>query len=244
VSRAVALVLAGVLGCQRGVYETGEGADAARTDTRASSEVPFARPEAYTPRPGACGLDPPAFCDTFESGPAAGGRSGELDPARWSVVRGQPYNSASFDDAFRIGPALIGDCRPDLSNTRVLPDADVLVCDPTGAIASRHVLAAVAAQNYGLGAYRIRQPFDFAGRTGTIKLDLELSSNNLGGWPALIIAAEPTPAPSFDWEERGSGPRHGVEVEFSTGCGAPRTVQPIVYSFRDYQQKRHAALGR
>src|SRR5687768_7566477 len=58
-----------------------------------------------------CGFEEPAFCETFEDGPQAGGRSGELDEARFSVARGMPYNPSSFDDAFRIGPALIGDCR-------------------------------------------------------------------------------------------------------------------------------------
>jgi hypothetical protein len=206
-------------------------------------EVPFVRPDAptnYVPQPGNCGFVTPAFCDTFESGPAAGGRSGELDPAHWSVVRGQPYSSANFDDAFRIGPALIGACRAALSHTRVLPDADVLVCDPIPTIPTRHVLATAAAQNYGLSTYRIRQPFDFAGRTGTIKLDMELSNNGLGGWPALIIAEDPSPAPSFDWQERGSGPRNGIEIEFGTGwCNTPHTLEPIVYTFKDYLQTAH-----
>ena len=87
-------------------------------------DVPFARPDAsYVPSPGTCGFDAPAFCETSRPAPpAGGGRSGELDPARWSVARGQPYNSASFDDAIRVGPALIGACRADLSNARVLPD--------------------------------------------------------------------------------------------------------------------------
>jgi hypothetical protein len=207
---------------------------------RALPDVAFARPDAapYSPRPGTCGFDKPAFCDTFEGGPAQGGRSGELDPARWSVVRGLPYDPASFDDAFRLGPALIGACRADLSNTRVLPDADVLVCDPIPTIPTRHVLATAAAQNYGLSTYRIRQPFDFAGRTGTIKLDMDLSNNGLGGWPALIIGEDPAPAPSFDWQERGSGPRNGVEIEFGTGwCNTPRTLETIVYTFTDYVQK-------
>jgi hypothetical protein len=216
--------------------------DGAATGTSPAPDA-FSSPEigvSSTPGPSAtCGLDKPAFCDTFEAGPAQGGRSGELDPTRWSVVRGAPYNSSLFDDAFRIGPALIGACRAGLSNTRVLPDADVLVCDPIPAVPSRHVLATAAAQNYGLATYRIRQPFDFAGRTGTIQLDLELSNHHLGGWPALIIAEDPTPAPSFDWEERGSGPRNGVSIEFATGCSTPRTVQPIIYTFHDYVQKRY-----
>ncbi|MES1208235.1 MAG: hypothetical protein ABUS79_20050, partial [Pseudomonadota bacterium] len=146
----------------------------------------------------------------------------------------------SFDDAIRVGPALIGACRAGLSNTRVLPDSDVLVCDPTPAIPTRHALATAAEQNYGLATYRVRQPFDFAGRTATIKLDVDLSNNSLGGWPALVIAQDPSPAPSFDWQERGSGPRNGVEVEFAGGwCNTAQTLEAIVYTFNDYLQTSH-----
>jgi hypothetical protein len=219
----------------------GAPADAGRAlpDVGPLPDVPFARPDAaYVPSPGTCGFTDPAFCEDFEGGPApGGGRSGELDPARWSVARGQPYNSASFDDAIRVGPALIGACRADLSNARVLPDSDVLVCDPTPTVPTRHALATAAEQNYGLATYRIRQPFDFAGRTGTIKLDIDLTNNGLGGWPALIIAQDPSPTPSFDWQERGSGPRNGVEIEFGTGwCSTPQTLETIVYTFNDYLQ--------
>ena len=113
----------------------------------------------------------------------------------------------------------------------------MLICDPTATIPSRHVLATAAAQNYGLSTYRIRQPFDFAGRTGTIKLDMDLTNNGLGGWPALILAQDPSPAPSFDWQERGSGPRNGIEIEFGTGwCNTPQTMEVIVYTFADYLQ--------
>ena len=210
------------------------------SDAGLRPDVVFVPPDVdahYEPQAGTCGLASPAFCDTFENGPSTGGRSGELDPAHWSVVRGMPTQTSSFDDAFRIGPALIGQCRAGLSNARVLPDSDVLVCDPTPAIHSRHALATAAAQNYGLSTYRIRQPFDFTGRTGTIQLDLELSNNGLGGWPAIILGQDPSPTPSFDWQERGSGPRNGVEIEFGTGwCNTPKTVEVIVYSFADYVQ--------
>lgn len=199
-------------------------------------EVPFQRPP-YEPKPGTCGFDAPAFCDTFENGPQDGGRSGELDPQFWSVVRGIPGSASSFDQAIPIGPALIGKCRTDLSDTTVLPDADVMVCDPIDTIPTRHALGTAAAQNYGLSTYRIRQPFDFAGRTGTIKLDMDLTNNGLGGWPALIIAQDPSAAPSFDWQERGSGPKNGIEIEFGTGwCNTPHTLQTIVYTFADYTQ--------
>jgi len=239
--RRLALLAALGAACGRPGQTSTDAGDAGATwpDVGALPDVPFARPDApYLPSPDTCGFTTPAFCEDFEAGPATGGgRSGELDPARWSVARGEPYSSASFDDAFRVGPALIGACRAELSNTRVLPDHDVLVCDPTPTVPTRHALAAVAEQNYGLAAYRVRQPFDFAGRTGTIKLDMDLSNNGLGGWPALIIAQDPSPAPSFDWQERGSGPRNGVEIEFGTGwCNTPHTLETIIYMFNDYLQ--------
>lgn len=209
------------------------------SDGGAPPDIPFERPS-YEPQPGNCGFEDPAFCDTFELGPRDGGRSGELDPTLWSVVRGIPGSSSRFDEAMPIGPAAIGACRADLSDTRVLPDHDVLVCDPISTIPSRHALGTAAAQNYGLSTYRIRRPFDFGDRTGTIKLDLDVSNNGLGGWPALIIADSPTPAPSFDWQERGSGPRHGVDIEFGTGwCNTPNTLQTIVYTFENYVQTSH-----
>jgi len=205
-----------------------------------SGGPPFEHPEPpsdYTPQPGNCGFDTPAFCETFEDGPSDGGRSGELDPARWSVARGMPYNPYQLGGAFPVGPALIGACRSDLQNTRVLPDSDVFVCDPVAAVPTRHALATAAEQNYGLATYRIRQPFDFAARTGTIQLDMDLTNNGLGGWPALIVAEDPSPTPSFDWQERGSGPRNGIEIEFGTGwCNTPQTMEPIVYTFQDYLQ--------
>jgi hypothetical protein len=221
-----------------------EGAtDGGRVADGHALDVPFERPDvgsrdsSYAPGPGGCGFEHAAFCETFEDGPQPGGRSGELDPDRWSVVRGLPIGHGSFEEAFTIPPAWIGDCRADLSNTRVLPSSDALVCDPTPAIATRHLVGAVGAQTYGLSSYRIRQPFDFGGRTGTIKLDADLSGVGLGGWPAIVISEDPSPAPSFDWEERGSGPRNGVSIEFNGGtCGRPEAMRPTFYLFRDYVQ--------
>ncbi|HET7544607.1 MAG TPA: hypothetical protein VFK05_32280 [Polyangiaceae bacterium] len=242
------LVLLCLIGCgSADTHSNAKGASStagAAGHTSNAPDVPFEHPDVpsdYVPKPGNCGFDAPAFCDDFEDGPAPSTRSGELAAANWSVARGMPGSAYNSDDVMRIGPALIGQCRAGLSNTRVLPDSDVLVCDPIATIPSRHVLATAAAQNYGLSTYRIRQPFDFAGRTGTIKLDMDLSNNGLGGWPALVIAEDPSPAPSFDWQERGSGPRNGVEIEFGTGwCNTPHTLEAIVYTFSDYVQVTHA----
>jgi hypothetical protein len=226
-----AAVAFAALGCSGG---SAAPADGGRAD------VPFNPPEVgldagtYVPVPGNCGFDAPAFCDTFELGPMAGGRSGELDPAHWSALR-----SAGIDTAFGggIGKALLPQCRPGLTDAMVLPDNDTVICDPTPTIATRHLMTATAAQNYGMNSYRIRQPFDFAGRTGTIKLDADLSGGGLFGWAAIAIGEDPTPAPTFDFPERGSGPRNGLEIEFMGGwCNTPNTIMPTLYRYRDYNE--------
>jgi hypothetical protein len=222
----------------------GGGGARGGNDDGGQPDVPFDPPDVnldggtYVPVPGNCAFDeasnPPAFCDTFEDGPKQGGRAGELDPARWSAVR-----SAGIDTAFGggIGKGLIGQCRPGLTDTMVLPDDDTVICDPTPTIATRHLLTVTAAQNYGLNTYRIRQPFDFAGRTGTIKLDVDAKAAGLGGWPAIAISQDPSPTPTFDFPERGSGPRNGVEIELMGGfCNTPDTMIPIIYRYRDYNE--------
>jgi hypothetical protein len=189
---------------------------------------------------GTCGLVSAAFCDTFEDGPHAGGRSGELDAARWSVLRAVPTTHAELGGGYEIGPAFLPECRPGVSNTYAVPDDDTRICEPTATIASRHLLAAVAAQNYGLNTYRIRQPFDFDGRVGTISLDVDLTNGGLYGWPAVAISEDPSPAPSYDFPERGSGARNGVQIDFVLGwCNTPQTVMPLFYSSRDHVDTAH-----
>jgi hypothetical protein len=222
-----------------------DSADRAReTGNTNLSDASFERPDTeavYNPKAGDCGFAQPAFCDTFETIAKNGASAGELDPTRWSVTRAGPTEHASLDEAFAVGPTKLPTCRAGLPD-RVLAPRDTLICDPSKAIPTRHLHTATAAQNYGLSSYRIRQAFDFAGRTGTIKFDVDLSNNGLGGWPALVIAEDPSPAPSFDWEERGSGPRNGVSIEFNGGwCNHPKTLEVALFTFRDYLQKGERA---
>jgi hypothetical protein len=151
-------------------------------------------------------------------------------------VRGGPWSPPNLGDGYAVGPAIPPACRSDLPHF-LLSDRDAIVCDPTPDVPTRHLLITAASQNYGLTSYRIRQPFDFRGRTGTIKFDADLTNNGLGGWGAVVIATEPAAAPSFDWEERGSGPRNGVEVELVGGwCNHPNTLEMALYTFKDYVQ--------
>lgn len=168
-----------------------------------------------------CGLAQTAFCETFESGPAPlndRGRGGELSRARFSASRYAPSLSTGDGVTFWVWEAELGmmagepaSCRSDVTGF-LLPTRDTLICDPNASIGSRYLLTAVGSQNYGSNAYRIRQPFDFAGRTGTITFDADLATNFLLGYLSVAITEDPSPTPAWDINGRGPNPRNGVMV--------------------------------
>lgn len=168
-----------------------------------------------------CGLDQPAFCETFESGPALladRGRGGELSRTRFSTTRYAPSLSTgdgvtfwAWEAEFGFMPDEPDVCRSDVVGF-LLPARDTLICDPAPNIGSRYLLTAVGSQNYGSNAYRIRQPFDFSGRTGTLMFDTDLASNFLLGYLSVAITEDPSPTPAWDINGRGPNPRNGVMV--------------------------------
>jgi hypothetical protein len=223
----------------------GRATTGGRTTTTGGREGPGTggRPDdgaagAPEPSDGSCGLAEPAFCDGFDAPPRDGGRSGELDPAVWSGARAAPSLHPNQTESFLIGPASIPECREGVTGERLYAERDAIVCEPTAAIQSRHLLMTAAAQNYGLTSYRIRRPFDFEGRAGTLVFDLDPSGGGLGDWPAVVISQDPTPLPSFDDPERGSGPRNGLSIEFGNNgwCGKPDTTIVSIHEFHDYAE--------
>ncbi len=177
------------------------------------------------PGPPGCGLGAAAFCDPFDGPSVDGGREGELDPKKWSVVRasqaGLGGESATVGPyAIPVGSATLPACRPGLP-AQVVPDQDILVCDPITAIQSASLLVAAAEQNYGQVSARIRQQFDFAGRTGKIVFDASLQPSGLLGWVTLSITEDPIGAPSYlrvQNEENGPIPRNAIEIHFDQNC--------------------------
>ena len=129
--------------------------------------------------PGSCGLTSPAFCDTFDEGPAGNrGRGGDLDPTRWSAARLAPSDLSGLGpvaNPARSGP--IPPCKASFNVATVYPDNDTLICDPSGSRSAQLMTAAIM-QNYGNNSYLIRQPFDFANRTGKIVFDVDAVSVN------------------------------------------------------------------
>jgi hypothetical protein len=216
------------------------------TDARAAAAPPA---DGARPAGPACGLSAAAFCDTFDAPSTSAGRAGELDARLWSASRftgtGTCFNVPTCGP-WSIGPATLAQppalslsdpglpalpaCRAGLP-AQVYPDHDTLICDPSSDIGSNHLMVAVAAQNYGQNSYRIRQPFDFSGRTGKIVFDAEaFSLGFLWGWVSLEVTDEPIPAPGYSLgavasspynnEEGSALPKNGFEVQFNGPCGS------------------------
>ena len=133
-----------------------------------------------------------------------------------------------------IGEATLPTCRAGLP-AKVLPPQDTLICDANSSINSRHLLVATAAQNYGQNSYRIRQPFDFAGRTGRIVFDAEAYvASALVGWISVEVMESPIGGASFDhagnWEG-GLIPKNGFEVQFVNDGGSTPAAPTIGVGF-------------
>jgi hypothetical protein len=198
----------------------------------------------FPPGPPGCGLMQAAFCDTFDAPAGATTRAGELDPKRFSAARMCNIGGPSGDDeAVAIGPATVPACRGGLP-AQVFPSSDALICDGNQQIQSNHLLMLVAAQNYGQNSYRIRQPFDFGGRTGKIVFDAEGFNVGLQGWISLEVTEDPTPAPSFTLQqnyENGSIPRNAIEIQFSHNCGGNKVGLGELLVYSDFKQTTFAA---
>jgi hypothetical protein len=182
-----------------------------------------------------CGFERAAFCDTFGAPSQVRGRGGELDNVFWSVGRGKVQ--LSNVRAIGIGMAQIPQCRAGLPS-EVWPNNDCLICQPTDDILSGHLLAAAAAQNYGQHSFRIRQPFDFAGRTGKIVFDGTVSPlSPLHGWISLAVTEDPilTPGYSILGNDEGSIiPKNAVEVQFLNAPGDKGVQVRNIHVFRDW----------
>jgi hypothetical protein len=202
-----------------------------------------------------CGFATAAFCDMFDAPSSPKGRAGELDSKRWSGGRMQPQLPTGNGQLFAIRKATIPACRPDLP-AQVLPDDDALICDANPDIDSKHLLVAVGAQNYGQNSYRIRQPFDFAGRTGKIAFDAEgYLINPLLGWISVAVTEDPMSVPGFAVGPKGTTnddgtviPRSGFNVEFQD-AGAGIATTPVVgirmiNIFQDYKDTVNTPANR
>ncbi len=146
-----------------------------------------------------------AFCDTMSTQDGTGNRSGDLDGNVWGVSRiagGSANASQGLFDTW--APASLSFCA---GNQVVLPDQDLQIC-------GGHLREGVN-DNGGQPVIAMypKQPFDIAGRTGTVVFDVSDNSQGPhGAWPEFWYTDQPIPAPS-------SGTLSGVDTLPRNGFG-------------------------
>ena len=99
-------------------------------------------------------------------------------------------------------------------------------------------MTAVSMQNYGVNSYIIRQPFDFAGRTGKIVFDVDAVDQGLGGFIEIELTEDPTPATTFrEFQnfEVGPVPRNGLTLRLASFSECPNAVAPVnTFVYKNY----------
>lgn len=159
-----------------------------------------------------CGLTSPAFCDALGTAYPTAERPGQLDPVVWGASRINIEAPGGLRDAWvPSGRAVCGQAPP------LVPGADLAICD--GALAET---VADGGANASISWYP-RQPFDFAGRTGTVTFDVTDDTN--GGhfaWPNFQITSTPAPAPhpEISSDPTQDLPQTSFGFDLSDVCGS------------------------
>lgn len=194
-----------------------------------------------------CGLAQVAFCDTFDTPYAGSGRSGQLDPSRWSVARLTENDNPTQGRINEFWPTDAMHCKTPV--TGVLPDSDYFMCG-TEAGESEHFMEAIKdGGNYVYNDARILQPFDFTGRTGTLAFDVDAKTDDSHTWwPEIWITDQPVPAPHSLHPGTDALPKNGVGFAFSQPCtppggGAGGSLEDI-FIIQNYTQVADLQLGK
>jgi len=160
------------------------------------------------------------FCETFDKkNPGIPSRTGDLDPNVWGVSRttaNTNFGAGMYNAWARTD--IIG-CN---GTVNVVPTGDVIVCNGQFRQASNDNPALV----YDTGtvtamAMYPKQPFDFAGRTGTISFDVSNDAHGThAAWPELWVTNLPVPVPFNHFDSWQSNPQHGFGVRFANAVAA------------------------
>jgi hypothetical protein len=181
-----------------------------------------------TGTPGMCGTpthscgmqlneNPLAFCETFDQPNPVFNRSGELNGNLWGVQRiggivnyGQPFSWANAQlDLCGSEVAVEAEKKPDLQ-----------ICSGQLRDGTNDNLSGNFEEGgpIALTMYA-KQPFDFAGRTGTVTFDV--TNNGFGThstWPEFWVTDQPVPAPWIHFGSLISHPRNGLAVRLGNAA--------------------------
>jgi hypothetical protein len=155
-----------------------------------------------------CGIDQPAFCETFDLPAGIGNRSGELNGTLWGVSRAIGGSGTNFGQGeFNAwSPTQLQACS---GTTTAQPGADIVICNGQLREAVNDNSDVVTLAMYP------KQPFDFAGRTGVVTFDV--SNDTLGThteWPEFWLTDQPVPTPFTHFGSWLAAPRNGLGIRF------------------------------
>lgn len=165
-----------------------------------------------------------AFCDSFDHGFAQvnGSREGAsgLDPQVWGASRIIAGGGSHFatgnnpsqgtDDNFAPVATTAGACG---GTQNMVPDRDVRVCggtlfDSVNDDGGQTVLAMYP-----------KQPFDIAGRTGTVSFNVSDNTQGIhGAWPSFVYTDQPVPAPYSEASGLQPSARNSFGITFAQHC--------------------------
>ena len=159
-----------------------------------------------------------AFCDTFDAPAGTGNRSGDLKGTIWGVSRILGDTNFGQGTANATPPTSLVGCS---GTSTVLPPHDVIVCNGQLREATNdNASGAFEAGTVTVLAMYPKQPFDFAGRTGTIGFDVSNDSHGThAAWPEVWLTDKPVPAPFNHFDSWIALPQHGFGVRFAAQVG-------------------------
>jgi hypothetical protein len=163
---------------------------------------------------------PVTFCETFDDkNPGIASRTGDLDPNVWGVSRAT--GNVNFGQGLLNGWVATTQLQTCTGTITVSPPNDVMICN-----GQLHE----ASNDNGTGGFEAggvqtlamypKQPFDFAGRTGTVSF--EVSNDSHGGhaaWPEFWMSNLPVPAPFNHLDSWQALPQHGFGIRFAAAVG-------------------------
>jgi Putative Ig domain len=168
-----------------------------------------------------CGLQlggAATFCDTFDAPAGIGNRAGDLNGNVWGVSRATGWVNFGQGWYDGVAPTQLVTCN---GTKTVQPPNDVMICNGQLREASNDNPSGV----YDDGGVTVlamypKQPFDFAGRTGTAAFDVSNDSHgNHAAWPEFWMSNLPVPAPFNHFDSWIAMPQHGFGVRFAAVVG-------------------------
>jgi len=140
-------------------------------------------------------------------------RTSGLDPVVWGTSRVTELSNVPQGQLNFWWPSTLATCP---GSPTVEPEQNEAICN--GALTESSNVN--DAHTFAEQAEYARQPFDFAGRTGTVQFQTDLAQQGIhANWAGFAITDQPVPAPSNSQQGVDSLPRNGVFVDFALACG-------------------------